>query len=421
MLSTILGFLLPVLFGVAGTWLTNRLNNNTLTGAQQEQNSYNAFQAQQQRDWSTSERVASQEFNAEQAQINRDFQAQQVQNQMDFQREMDSSVYQRRVADMKAAGVNPALAIGGVSVGSTAGASGAGSQATSTPGSGASASGSVSPFAASMSDIMQSAFFRKNLGVIESQIRMNDAKTMRDLADAGLLKAQTVGQNLANNWFVPKSEVELANMESDLRSKGVKRALDRQNISESQAREALTLTQNIIAKADADIRDELNRAALSETLKRAEYYGASAHEASVRANTLVPAEVNELYQRAIMEGLEGGKFSAEELESMERAGLLRLQQQGQANQNVVSGVAAGKAAKNYEIYKPKLEYWLGIAGQTAGIIGDVTSGASRVYGAIKVGQKINSDLFNTKDLRKPSGTLWTPNSQSAFGTQYSFR
>lgn len=410
----ILAAILPVLLGVFASFFVGRLNNATLTGAQQEQNTYNSFEAQQQRDWSSSERVASQEFNAEQAQINRDFQAEQAQNQMDFQREMDSTLYQRRVADMRAAGVNPALAIGGVSVGSTSGASGAGSQASSSPGSGAAAAGSYSPFATSMSDIMQSAMFRKNLDVIDSQVRMNDAKTMRDLEEAGFLGEQRIGKNLENSWFLPMKEAELANLESDLRTKGVQRALARQNISESQAREALTLTQNIIAKADAETREELNRASISLMLKQAIYYDALGRESSVRSTTLIPAEVNELYQRAIMEGLEGGKFSAEELESMERAGLIRAQREGQE-------IDVSMKSRHYEIYKPRLDYWLDVGAKTAGIVGDLAGGTGRLIGGIAFGKKLNSDLFNTKGLQQKAGSLWLPNSQSAFGSQYGFK
>ena len=46
-LGMILGVLLPAIIGVGATWLGNRVNNNTLTGAQQEQNTFNSFEAQQ--------------------------------------------------------------------------------------------------------------------------------------------------------------------------------------------------------------------------------------------------------------------------------------------------------------------------------------------------------------------------------------
>ena len=88
-LGTILSILLPAIIGVGATWLGNRVNNSSLTGAQQQQNAFNSFEAQQQRDWSSAESATSRAFNAEQAQVDRDFQAEQAQNQMDFQERMD--------------------------------------------------------------------------------------------------------------------------------------------------------------------------------------------------------------------------------------------------------------------------------------------------------------------------------------------
>ncbi len=60
----------------------------------------------------------SQRFNADQAQISRDFNADQAQISRDWSKEMASTAYQRQVEDMKKAGINPALLMGG-----TAGAS----------------------------------------------------------------------------------------------------------------------------------------------------------------------------------------------------------------------------------------------------------------------------------------------------------
>lgn len=70
-------------------------------------------------------------FNAQQAELDRSFQSKEAQINREWQQFMSSTAHQREVDDLKAAGLNPALATGMSGASSPAGGSVSGSQAYS--------------------------------------------------------------------------------------------------------------------------------------------------------------------------------------------------------------------------------------------------------------------------------------------------
>lgn len=348
----LLGNIAESVFGAGIGSLFRRAENASLTGKEREQNEFNASQAELQRQFASSEREASQTFNAEQAQ-----------KQMDFQEYMASTQYQRSVADMQAAGVNPAVTM----TGGIAGASAAGAMASSSPASGAAASGTSSPVG--LSDIMQAARFKKDLELADAEIENRKSDANYKNAAAGLTGAQEQLTRKEIVAFDPMNKATLDNLLSNLKTKEVERRLAEQHISQSEAETQLTLNNAFLSAIDIKYRDELNT--LNMRLRISELGLNQARQ------NKIGAEINELYQRAIYEAAMAGNLDQQTRNLAIQEGILQYDEQEKK-----FTVDHLKADRNWRIAGQVVSSIVGIGSAAAGlatgagILGNAAVGAA---------------------------------------------
>lgn len=270
--------------------LVNRITAGELTGAEREQNA----------------------FNAEQAQIDRD-----------FQERMANTQYQRSVADMRAAGVNPALAIGN---GGAAAPSGAMAQG----------SGSADYAGASLGDILQ-------LAMIKPQMELLHAQVDKTKAEAGKTRSETNLVDKHIDWFDKLSQSTLDDVYSKIDQREVQNALDKQGISESMARESLAIQQTINAKISGEYISKLNDTQLKYQDALTKYTDQKTSESAERVK-LFAAQIDGIYQQAILHAAQAGYFTQQEQNLLVEHGILEYQK----DQNKFT-VDHQKADRNWRI------------------------------------------------------------------------
>lgn len=135
----------------------------------------------------TGAEIESNQFNAEQAQLAWERNEQSAENQRQWQSQMDNTKVQRSISDMKAAGVNPAMMMGGSGV--TASTPSGGVASGSAASAGASRRGS-----ASLDSIL-------NMAMIGQRFKESNAQIQLIKAETDKVKSEGENINKQNEWY----------------------------------------------------------------------------------------------------------------------------------------------------------------------------------------------------------------------------
>lgn len=227
---------IPAIASIAGQLMASE--------GQSDANSSNQRIAQENSAFNAEQAVANRAFNAEQAQISRDWSSQEAGYQRTFQANMANSAWQRGIADMQAAGLNPMLAYSQGGAATPAGAMGQSSAASASPASAGAPGNQMNKYAAAGATATQWA-----------QIANIQADTDKKREEAELTRRQHLG-------YTGEQEVRVDKMRKE-----AEYLVQQTNLSVEQRKKVMAEVVNVLAHtANLDADTALKK--VNEVLQR---------------------------------------------------------------------------------------------------------------------------------------------------------
>lgn len=267
------------------------------------------------------------------------FSAEEAQKARDWEEEMSNTAFQRQVADMQKAGLNPALMYGG------AGSAGASTPSSPSP-------SSVAPQSQGIGDIIGAVM---DIALLKAQIQNINADTSNKLSEAA-------GRDIENKYKpalleqdLKRGEVEIENIKA-----GINETLANISNLSSSARLNDARVREVMSSAN-----KMDIEAATERLK----------QANIEADTArIAAEIENLYADRVLKVLEQSVLQSQTALNYANAkyvGLGSLEREFEANFRSEFGT------------NPNQPVWSAMTGLLGRASENLTNGISNLYDAIK--------------------------------------